>query len=180
VHSRRQFLASSFAIVASPAGTARPKQVLVIRHAEKTGAKNDANLNPRGYERAAALPRLFPSQFDTPAFIFASRISRHSNRPIETVTPLGKSLKLAIDSRFGDQEYAALARELFSNARYYGATALVCWHHDAIPALAKALGVTHPPARWPDKRFDRVWKIEYAGDAVTFTDAPQRLLSGDS
>ncbi|HUA63385.1 MAG TPA: hypothetical protein VML19_31815 [Verrucomicrobiae bacterium] len=76
-------------------GLSAPKQILLIRHAEKSFAKADPHLNPRGLERAAALPKLFPGQFDTLGFIFAAAPSRHSNRPIVTVTPLSRALQAA-------------------------------------------------------------------------------------
>ena len=162
------------------ADVARPKQILLIRHGEKTGLKTDMDLNPRGFARAAALSRLFPKQFETPDFIFATQVSAHSNRPVETVTPLAKSLHLKIDNRFGEDDYSPLARELLSKPAYSVKTVLVCWHHGKIPELAAALGVPHPPSPWPDTQFDRVWKIQYDGAAATMTDLPQHLLDGDS
>src|SRR5271165_2889154 len=100
------------------AASGKPKQILILRHGEKSALKTDIDLNPRGFARAAALPRLFPAQFDTPDFIFATHAGKHSNRPVETVTPLAKSLHLKIDSRFGENDGRALARELLSKPDY--------------------------------------------------------------
>lgn len=158
----------------------KPRQILLIRHGEKNGDKSDPHLNPRGYARAAALVRLFPTRFDTPQFLFATHQSAHSNREVETIEPLAGTLRLEIDSRFADEEYAALAKELLSKPAYGDKNLLLCWHHGRIPELAAALGVAHPPAPWPDAQFDRVWKIEYAGGSAKFTDLPQHLLEGDS
>jgi len=182
VTNRRQFLAASLLLLSAAELRAadKPKQILIIRHAEKTGDKADPHLDPRGYQRAAALSRLFPRQFDTPEFIFASGASAHSNRPIETVTPLVRSLHLKVGSQFANEDYLQLAKELLSNPLYSHRTVLVCWHHGNIPALAAALGVPHPPSPWPDTQFNRVWKIVYLGDRVDFSDLPQRLLEGDS
>jgi broad specificity phosphatase PhoE len=180
--SRREFLSTSFALLAPaclPAAP-RPRQILIIRHGEKTGAKSDPHLNPRGAERAVALVRLFPAHFDTPQVLFATRRSAHSNREVETIEPLSHALHLGIDSRFADDDYAALAKELLAKPAYSRKNVLVCWHHGRIPELAAALGVAHPPKPWPDSQFDRVWKIEYSGAAVQFTDLPQHLLEGDS
>ena len=180
--SRRQF-AGALLVLASPvvaADGALPKQVLIIRHAEKTGLKTDIHLNPRGYQRAAALPRLFPSRFDTPQALFATHRSAHSNRPVETITPLAQALHLGIDDRFGEDDHKALAKTILSGASYRGETILVCWHHGRIPALAAALGVKHPPSPWPDGQYDRVWQIQYSGETVSFADLPQHLLEGDS
>ncbi len=157
-----------------------PRQVLLIRHAEKMETKVDSNLSPRGLERAAALPRLFPGQFDPPGFLFASAPAKHSNRPVETVTPLSRALRLPINSRYTEEAVGSLAKEILANARYSNATILICWHHGMLPALAESLKAPKRPPRWPDTQYDRVWKLEYSGDNVTFADLPQHLLPGDS
>ncbi len=180
--NRRQFLSAALGLMA-PAllrSAGKPRQILIIRHGEKTGDKTDPHLNPRGYARAAALVRLFPSRFDTPQFLFATHQSAHSNREVETIEPLAGALHMRIDSRFADEEYAALAKELLSRPVYADKNLLLCWHHGRIPELAAALGVSHPPAPWPDAQFDRVWKIEYSGGSAQFTDLPEHLLEGDS
>ena len=158
--------------------TGRPKQVLIIRHAEKPAAPSGVSLDARGFERAAALPRLFPAQFDTPDYILASAPTKRSNRPVETVVPLAQSLYLGIDVRFGKDHVQQVAVELLSEM-YAGKTILVCWHRGRIPALAGALGVANPPI-WDEGRFDRVWKVEFAGNAAALMDLPQYLLEGDS
>jgi Histidine phosphatase superfamily (branch 1) len=68
-----------------------PRIVMIIRHAEKpagTEGEKDPNLSDRGYERAAALAKVIPERFPKPDFLIATRRSKHSNRPVETVTPL--------------------------------------------------------------------------------------------
>jgi hypothetical protein len=158
-----QLLRAALALASTGAAAERPglpKQVLIIRHAEKTGLKTDVHLNPRGYERAAALVRLFPARLETPEALFAAHRTAHSNRPVETLAPLEHALHLKIDDR--------------------RKTVLVCWHHGRIPTLAAALGVISPPSPWPDRQFDRVWKIQYANGTVGFEDLPQHLLAGDS
>jgi broad specificity phosphatase PhoE len=151
-----------------------------MRHAEKNASKLDPDLNPRGYARAAALVRLFPARFDTPDFVFATRASRRSNRPAETVAPLARALHLQADLRFADEEYPFLVKDLLSDARYSEKTVLICWHHGTIPRLAAKLGVANPPSIWPDAQFDRIWKIQYDGGVATLNDLPQHLLEGDS
>src|SRR5437762_1337847 len=39
-------------------------------------------------------------RFPTPDFVFATEPSKHSNRPVETVTPLATALNLPINDRF--------------------------------------------------------------------------------
>src|ERR1043165_10245408 len=60
-----------------------PKQILIIRHAEKTGEPMNAQLSKKGLERADALFRLFEasdqrgSPFSKPDFILAARNSKN-------------------------------------------------------------------------------------------------------
>jgi hypothetical protein len=181
--SRREFLATAGAILSGclPIGAEeRPKQILIVRHAEKNDNKSDIHLNARGYARAAALPTLFPARFDTPEFLFASKQSAHSNRPLETITPLARALRLQIDNTFTNEDYAGLARHVLGKPVYAGKTVLICWHHGNIPALARALGIKDASAPWPEMQFDRVWRITFADGVPALTDLPQRLLPGDS
>jgi hypothetical protein len=183
---RRQFLAaaSSLAVPGALSGAeetrvAPPAEILLFRHGEKTGDPTDLHLNPRGRLRAAALPRLFPQRFDTPDFLFASKVSERSNRAVETITPLAQVLHLPIDHRFLNEDYAALVTEVFTHSQYSGKVVLICWHHGNLAPLAAALGVNERLAPWPDNQFDRVWRLRYSG-GVAFADLPQHLLEGDS
>jgi len=108
---RREFLGAAGAILSGClpiCAEARPKQILIFRHAEKNDNKSDIQLNARGYARAAAPPTLFPARFETPEFLFASKQSAHSNRPVETITPLAMALRLKIDNAFTNEDYAGL------------------------------------------------------------------------
>ncbi len=186
-----------------------PRQILIIRHAEKTGGKQDVHLSARGKERAQALAHLFiasadrPDPFPTADIIFAAAHHADSQRPVETVTPLAQKLKLTIDDRYDSKRPAALSRpddsnpgkkntparpgmlelckEILGSPKYAGKTLLISWRHKSIPELARALKATGVPEKWDDKTYDRVWQIRYADDGtVTFRDRPQRLLPGDS
>jgi hypothetical protein len=174
-----------------------PRHILIIRHAEKTGDKDDIHLSEKGKKRAEALPALFtaskdrPEPLPTPDFIIAASADKSSNRPIETVTPLAAKLKLTIIDKFSsklpDADTAKkpnmndLRDELFSNAKYAGKVVLISWRHKAICELAKTLKAKNVPAKWEDDVFDRVWDITYDEQGVaTFRDFPQRLLPGDA
>ncbi len=158
-----------------------PSTILIIRHAEKlTDGRQD--LSETGYKRAALLPTLFTgarADLPVPQVLFATHLSKHSNRPVETITPLAAALKLPIDGTIMDDDYAALAKELLSG-KYAGKVVLVAWHHGRIPQLAIALGVQPPYTPWPDGQFDRVWRIDYRDGKTVLTDLPQGLLPGDS
>ncbi len=156
-----------------------PAEVLIVRHAEQPTHGSQVHLSAIGRARAAALPRLFPARFAAPTVLFATRASKESNRPFETLQPLAQALGLRIDDRFPDEAYAQLASTILTSAAYAGAHILICWHHGTIPALAAQLGAVHAPARWPDAQYDHVWQLRYRGGAVTFEDRQAPLLPSD-
>lgn len=204
------FLGVCFSAGGAPAeddakkNTKYPQHVLLVRHAEKTGDKEDIHLAKQGKERAEVLGRLFvaskdrPEPFPTPDFIFAACHHKDSQRPVETVTPLAKKLNLSINDRFdsklpvpGKNEeaeksakkagMAELRDELFGAPKYRAKTILVSWRHSTLPELAKTLKANKVPQKWEDEVFDRVWQITYDDQGnTTFRDRPQRLLPGDS
>ena len=177
----------------------------------KTDDDGGNNLSIRGSARATALPALFaPGQsqlacefdfvppgfagsyeqiplkgmrprFPTPETIFATARSKHSQRPIETVTPLAIALKLHINDRFADKDadIKEMTEAILNNTSFAGEIVLICWHHGKIPAIAKALGIARPP-KWDGNVFDRVWQINFAKGKATLDDSPQMLLYGDS
>lgn len=120
-------------------------------------------------------------RFSTPDFIFATQLSKHSNRPIETVTPLAAALNHHIDDDFSndDKEIAKLVNGILTGQAFTGKVVLICWHHGTIPDIAKGLGVAKPP-KWDAKVFDRIWQITFPKGKATLTDSPQMLLYGDS
>ncbi|HEY6357325.1 MAG TPA: hypothetical protein VIX35_03720 [Vicinamibacterales bacterium] len=156
-----------------------PADVLILRHAEQPTHGSQVHLSATGRARAAALPSLFPARFAAPTVLFATRASKESNRPVETLQPLAQALGLRIDDQFPDEAYAQLASTILTGARYAGAHILICWHHGMIPALAARLGAVHTPARWPDAQYDHVWQLRYRAGAVTFDDRLVRLLPSD-
>ena len=180
--------------------TKYPQHVLIIRHAEKTGDKDDVHLSKQGEERAEALEKLFvaskerPDPFPTPDFIFAASEHKDSKRPVETVTPFAKRLKLTINDRYDSklplkdakekpkkEGMAELRDELFNTPKYAGKTVLIAWRHSTIPELATTLKAEKVPEKWDDAVFDRVLQFSYDNEGrAAFRDRPQRLLPKDS
>jgi hypothetical protein len=167
----------------SPTAAQPPATILIIRHAEKlTDGRID--LSPVGFERARLTPKLFlPAgvrpDLPTPQVLFATHQSAHSNRPVQTVTPLAAALHLPINDSFENDDFAGLAATLLSG-KYAGKVVLVVWHHGKIPQLAKALGATPPYTPWPDQQFDRIWRIDYVNGKATLQDLPYAIMPGDS
>ena len=119
-------------------------------------------------------------RFAMPAFVFATQASHHSNRPVETVSPLLAAFNLPLDNSRSDDDYGKVAQDILTHSKYAGAVVLVCWHHGKIQALAEALGVSQPPP-WPGGTvFDRVWQLVYSGGTPSLANLPQQLLYDDS
>ncbi|HET7594228.1 MAG TPA: hypothetical protein VFK49_02180 [Stellaceae bacterium] len=92
---------------------------------------------------------------------------------------MARELGLAIDDSHGERDHVRLAATLLDKS-YDGKVVLICWRHGEIPALAGALGATEVPAKWPDDRFDLIWRLDYgAAGAPKFHVLPQLLLYGD-
>lgn len=162
-----------------------PATILLIRHSEKL-TNGESNLSPVGFARAKVIPKLFggvgaiaPHNLPRPDFLFATQVSKKSNRPVETITPLSQALGLPISSEIADKDFATLAEELLSG-KYADKVVLVAWHHGSLPGFAQALGATPPYDPWPETQFDRVWRIDFPDGKATLTDLPQGLLAGDS
>jgi hypothetical protein len=158
-----------------------PSIVMIIRHAEKPDdGEKSPDLSPRGFERADALAKVIPAHFPHPDFLIATKRTKGSNRPIETIRPLSKALHEQIESNFKDDEFAQVAHEVLSDPKLAGKVVLIAWHHGKIPELATALGVKNAPDKWDPKVFDRVWEITYQNGAASWQDLPQKALPGDS
>jgi broad specificity phosphatase PhoE len=154
-----------------------PHRIFIIRHAEKPETGDSPHLSEKGRRRATALPR-YP--LPVLADIFAARNSQESSRPVETVTPLAAASRLSIKAEIKNKEFPLLVDHVLSG-RLAGKDVLVCWHHEEIPHLTKALGVNLTRSyKWADV-YDRIWVVTYFKDGTpTFEDRPQRLLPGDS
>jgi phosphohistidine phosphatase SixA len=165
---------------ATPAG---PRIVMIVRHAEKpeavVGEEKDPNLSKAGFARADALATVLPANFPKPDFLFATKRSKGSNRPVETITPLSKAIKEEISSDYKDDEFDQLAKLILTDEKYKGKVVLIAWHHGKIPELAKALGATDTPEKWDPNIFDRVWQITYENGQASFKDLPQKAMPGD-
>ncbi len=160
-----------------------PRIILIIRHAEKPAdakTSKDPDLSERGLERAKALAKVILEEFPKPDFLFAAKASKHSNRPVETITPLAEALHEPIESPFEDKDYKQLAEALLGKPEYAGKVILIAWHHEKIPHLAEALGVKHAPKEWDGKVYDRVWEISYEGHKAKLRDLPQHALADDA
>ncbi len=184
-------------------------EILLLRHAEKPGESGqDVGLGPdgrpdpksltvRGWQRAGGLAALLaPGALAQPASpvprlprpdrIHASAFRKnggHSRRPEQTVLPLAAKLEQVVDLRWALHGEDAFGAALSAQA----GVVLVCWQHQGLPALARAVAA---PQRlpelpdgwtWPKTRFDVIWSLrrERPGDVWRFSQHCQLLLAGD-
>jgi len=149
-----------------------PRQIVILRHAEKPEDPRDPDLSPAGERRASMLATLIPQRFPNPDFLFAAARSNNSNRPAETIAPLAGSLGLKLNADIADQDFEVLAADLLNQPKYNGKLIIVCWHHGHIPGLALSLGVTqvnltNAPGMiglgWDPEVFDRFWVLGFDG-----------------
>ena len=163
-----------------------PSVIYLMRHAEKPLAGDkDPNLTPVGFKRAELLPTLFlaqkgttqPARLRRPDFLFATARSKHSDRPLETITPLSIATGLPVNHSFEDHDTAGLATELMAG-KYAGKVVVVSWHHGELPHLAQALGIANP-SHWEDTTFNQIWQIQYVDGQAVLTPIAENLLPGD-
>lgn len=149
---------------------AMPAQVIVIRHGEKPRDKNAKHLAEAGVERAARLvdylkqnPEL--SKLGPPAALIAARQTKEGGgqRTSETLEPLARDLKLAIQTPYQSDRSDKLAALVRTSKRYDGKVVLICWTHERMPELIEALGIHPAPAKVPDDAYDLVYLIRYDG-----------------
>lgn len=178
------------------------RKIMIVRHAEKpsddgtilgvsaNGAQNPEELIVRGWQRSGALVRFFAplagdpldKRLATPKVIYADAIEKGSKslRPQHTVLELATVIGCGLDLEFAKGQEVPLAAQLQTLTK----PALLAWQHEAIPTIVNAIvgNATLCPQKWPGDRFDLVWVLDRASDAVdwTFTQVPQMLLSGDS
>ena len=74
--------------------------------------------------------------------------------------------------------------QVAADAMACGGTALICWQHEDIPAIANVIvgNPTTVPREWPGDRFDVVWvfDLDTSRNSYSFNQVPQCLLAGDS
>jgi hypothetical protein len=154
--------------------------LMIIRHAEKPGgefAGNGFNENSegdkkslvvRGWRRAGAWATLFGSprggsDYPTPNFIYAATPGGRdntgaSNRPAETVAPLGAKLGIPVKTEHAQGAEAALMKEVLG----LSGNVLICWEHQAtitaiLPRIPTVKGKL--PENWNGDRFDAVLRL---------------------
>jgi hypothetical protein len=180
--------------------------IFIIRHAEKpegdeatgvdaAGGSDPRSLTPRGWQRAGAWAELFAPSLAQPSLprptaIFASAPAGHhelggdnggskSRRPLETITPLASKLGITVALEFSKGSESELAQAISG----VDGVVLVCWQHEAILDIAKALRPTPTglPEAWPGDRFNVIFKFSRTDNTTvwTFQQIVPQMLDGD-
>ncbi|MDO3625471.1 histidine phosphatase family protein [Mucilaginibacter sp. BT774] len=142
-------------------------KVVIIRHGEKPD--NGDNLNCQGLNRAMALPKVLYTKYGVVNEIYIPTVNSgnktKSSRMFQTITPYAVKYNLDVNSSFDTEDYKHIAKDVFLQK----GTVIVCWEHNAIPHIAKALGVQGNIRDWPDGDFDSIWIITYKNGEATLT-----------
>ena len=93
-------------------------------------------------------------------------VGSHSRRPLQTVTEAAARLGLVPDTAHSRGEEAALAADALAR----DGTVLICWQHEDIPAIGRAIagGDAGVPDAWPGDRYDLIWIFDRKGKRWTF------------
>ena len=160
-----------------------PSTIYILRHAEKPSNESDEKLSTKGRERAAALAYYFPSIAPDIGYIFAAGFGHHSpsHRPVETVAPLAQRLNKDVNEEYLKDDYCDLVKYILGDSKYTNEVIVVCWEHTFIEDICNDFGATNvPEEKWPDCRFDLVWRLDYqANQTYQLTQIPQLLMYGD-
>jgi hypothetical protein len=140
------------------------------------------DLSAEGFKRADAYVKYFKNfQLDSQPLkldsLFATADSKNSRRPRLTLTPLSHALNMPLDTRFKDKDFQGLADDLQTNS--HGKHILICWHHGAIPDLARALGADPgkliPDGEWPANVFGWLIELRYDHDGKLMAGQCRRI-----
>ena len=139
---------------------AQDTTVVLLRHAERQSLLDgDSPLAEAGFHRAQALVPLLEAF--RPAVLFTSDLKRTQQTLAPTAAKLG--MKPLIRPKGGSE---ALAAEILRDHR--GEIVLVCWHHDLMKTLVRALGVKGPVPYLSFESYDWLWivRVPAQGEAT--------------
>jgi hypothetical protein len=159
---------------------ALPKEIIIIRHADKLKQlKPGPTLSPKGEARAVKFALYYLKKFGEPDYIFASNPTLNgkgsSLRELQTVAPLANILAKrhptvgpGILHTYHRMDESQLAHGILSDKKFDGKQILICWDHNRVGKLVTALGVKRFFDRWEKDDYDKVYVIQYHSNAVQF------------
>jgi phosphohistidine phosphatase SixA len=130
---------------------AQDTTVVVLRHAERQSLlDSNSLLSEAGLRRAENLVPLLTAF--RPTALYASDLERTQQTLAPVAAKLG--MKPLIRPKGASE---ALAAEILRDQR--GKTVLVCWHHDLMAKLVRALGVKGPVPYLSFDSYDSLWIV---------------------
>ncbi len=93
-------------------------------------------------------------------------VGSHSRRPIQTVTPLAETLKLALVTTYTKGEESALIADALGRP----GNVLICWQHENIAVIGNLIigNTTTVPQSWPEDQYDIIYVFDRDGDVWSF------------
>ena len=123
---------------------AEPRQVILVRHADKDVDRGDFNLSPAGLLRAIRLGRLLPACFGPVERLGSYGFnpgSQKNARSYQTAVPLAVATGLPIRLfSGGEDDSPAAPADLRQDPWLAGRSVVLVWEHRRLPALAAELG----------------------------------------
>jgi phosphohistidine phosphatase SixA len=130
---------------------AQDTTVVLLRHAERQSIfDGDSPLAEAGRRRAEGLVPVLAGYH--PAALYTSDLKRTQQTMAPTAIKLG--LVPFVRPKAGSE---TLAAEILRDLR--GRTVVVCWHHDLMKKVVRALGVKGPVPYWSLDTYDRIWIV---------------------
>jgi len=153
---------------------AYPKEIILIRHAEKHTETAGSSLSPKGEARAIGFSVFYMKNADSlfhgkPDFFIATDPKgSKAIREVQTLLPLSNLLTMenpgadyTILHPFINKDWAKI-RDYLGKAKFNKKIILVCWDHAFLPELAKSLGVkAELVSDWGHNDFSTIWVINY-------------------
>jgi 2,3-bisphosphoglycerate-dependent phosphoglycerate mutase len=152
---------------------AQDTTVVLVRHAERQSILDaDSPLAAAGFRRAQALAPVLAAF--RPVALYTSNLQRTR----QTLAPLAARLGMT-PTAFPKGDSAGLAAAILRDHR--GRLVVVCWHHDLMKKVVRALGVTGAVPHWSWDDYDPLWIVRVpAQGAATLSVRSQRDLGKGS
>lgn len=126
-----------------------PKQIICLRHAEKTADKSFTGASQKGCARAVYLAKLLSKpvkiegkrEYRVPEVVYCFNKHSGSNRSVQLIIPfcLRQGILPNIDFSDDDEGTMALVDDIFTEKNNDKVVCIV-WEHNHIPMLCQALG----------------------------------------